>query len=62
MDNYNISNPLRNSKISIFENLKQQQIALNMQIRLAMQLHDTKTQTELEEAMEKITDKMKQIS
>lgn len=45
-----------------FGNLKQQQIALNMQIRLAMQLHDTSTQEKLEEKMSRITEKINYFS
>lgn len=44
---------------TVFVGLKQQQIALNMQIRLAMQLHDINTQKRLEKEMAEI---MKRIN
>lgn len=40
---------------TVFGGLKQQQIALNIQIRLAMQLHDLRTQEKLEKEMDEIT-------
>lgn len=43
---------------TVFGGLKQQQIALNMQIRLAMQLHDLRTQEKLEKEMTKITERI----
>lgn len=41
--------------------LKDQQYSLNMQIRLAMQLHDIQTQTELEKKLKEITDQIGQF-
>lgn len=43
---------------TVFGGLKQQQISLNMQIRLAMQLHDTNTQKKLEKEMAEITERI----
>lgn len=43
---------------TVFGGLKQQQISLNMQIRLAMQLHDTNTQKKLEKEMVEITERI----
>ena len=47
---------------TVFMNLKQQQYALNMQIRLAMQIHDAQTQADLEKELEKITERIKRFS
>lgn len=51
-----------NTMTTVFTNLKQQQYALNMQIRLAMQIHDAKAQADLEKEMEEITEKIKHFS
>ncbi len=45
-----------------FTSLKQQQYALNMQIRLAMQIHDIQAQENLEKEMEKITEQLKSVA
>ncbi len=45
-----------------FTSLKQQQYALNMQIRLAMQIHDVQAQENLEKEMEKITEQLKSVA
>lgn len=45
-----------------FTSLKQQQYALNMQIRLAMQIHDIQAQENLEKEMEKVTEQIKYVS
>lgn len=45
-----------------FTALKQQQYALNMQIRLAMQIHDTQAQENLEKEMERVTEQIKYVS
>lgn len=45
-----------------FTSLKQQQYALNMQIRLAMQIHDAQAQENLEKEMEKVTEQIKFVS
>lgn len=49
---------LADNRRVLFGGLKQQQIAVNMQIRLAMQLHDTHTQEKLEKEMAEITEKI----
>lgn len=51
-----------NTMTTVFTNLKQQQYALNMQIRLAMQIHDAQAQADLEKEMEEITEKIKHFS
>lgn len=52
-------NPMKNPSLDIrkteFTMLKEQQCSLNMQIRLAMQLHDTQSQTALEKKLNEIT-------
>ena len=44
-----------------FTALKDQQCSLNMQIRLAMQLHDKKAQEDLEKKLREVTEKIEQI-
>ena len=44
-----------------FTMLKEQQCSLNMQIRLAMQLHDMQAQSELEKKLKKITEQINHI-
>lgn len=62
MDNYNTLENPSNTMTTVFMNLKQQQYALNMQIRLAMQIHDAQAQADLEKEMEEITEKIKHFS
>ena len=44
-----------------FTVLKDQQCSLNMQVRLAMQLHDTRTQSELEKELKEVTEQIEHI-
>lgn len=44
-----------------FTCLKDQQCSLNMQIRLAMELHDKPTQEELEKELEEVTVRLAHI-
>lgn len=60
--NYTSNNNSSVSKITAFARLKEQQYALNMQIRLAMQIHDAKGQKELELEMAKLMERMHQVS
>ncbi len=62
MSNYNTFENPSNTLMSAFTNLKQQQYALNMQIRLAMQIHDAQAQEDLEKEMEEITEQIKSFS
>lgn len=50
------------SKVTAFARLKEQQCALNMQIRLAMQVHDIKGQKKLELEMSKLMEQMNRVS
>lgn len=62
MENYNTFENPSNTMTTVFMNLKQQQYALNMQIRLAMQIHDAQAQADLEKELEKITERIKRFS
>lgn len=53
-----LSSGIRKTK---FTCLKEQQCALNMQIRLAMQLHNRQVQEELEKKLEDITKQLEYI-
>ena len=44
-----------------FTVLKNQQCSLNMQIRLAMQLHDTQTQADLEKRLGEVLEQLNHI-
>ena len=54
----NLSPDIRKTKFTM---LKEQQCSLNMQIRLAMQLHDKKAQEDLEKKLREVTEKIEQI-
>lgn len=54
----NLSPDIRKTKFTM---LKEQQCSLNMQIRLAMQLHDMQAQSELEKKLKKITEQINHI-
>lgn len=58
MENNQVTNPSPEIRKTKFTCLKDQQCALNMQIRLAMQLHNRQVQEELEKELE---DVMKQL-
>lgn len=62
MENNNMFNLASNTMSTRFTSLKQQQCALNMQIRLAMQIHDAQAQADLEKEMEKINNQIKCVS
>lgn len=62
MDKNYTSNASSVSKVTAFARLKEQQYALNMQIRLAMQIHDTKKQETLESEMSKLMEQMNRVS
>lgn len=62
MEENNILENSPHTMTTKFTNLKQQQYALNMQIRLAMQIHDAQAQADLEKEMEKLTEQIKYIS
>ncbi len=56
MENNNqIANPSSGIRKTKFTCLKDQQYLLNMQIRLAMQLHNRQVQEELEKKLEDVT-------
>lgn len=61
MNGGNRSNASSNIRKTAFNRLKQQQRALNMQIRLAMQLHDTREQARLEKELAEITERIRRI-
>lgn len=44
-----------------YNNLKQQQCALNMQIRLAMQIHDMETKVRLEKELKELNEQIKYL-
>lgn len=56
------SNQMGNSSLDIrktkFTLLKDQQCSLNMQIRLAMQLHDLRAQADLEKELKEVTEQI----
>lgn len=58
MDSNHSITTLSNSRITAFANLKQQQCAINMQIRMAMENHDIYTQKNLEKEMERIIEQI----
>lgn len=62
MNNNYISKSSPVSKVTAFARLKEEQYALNMQIRLAMQTHDTKAQKKLEQEMSKLMERINQVS
>lgn len=55
MKNNHIANPESGIRKTKFTCLKDQQCSINMQIRLAMQLHDRQAQEELEKQLEDVT-------
>uniref|UniRef100_UPI00256FBFCC hypothetical protein n=2 Tax=Sporofaciens musculi TaxID=2681861 RepID=UPI00256FBFCC len=59
------SNQMGNSSLDIrktkFTMLKEQQCTLNMRIRLAMQLHDTQTQADLEVKLKEVLEQINHI-
>ncbi len=61
MENIQTTDPSSGIRKTKFTCLKEQQCALNMQIRLAMQLHNRQVQEELEKKLEDITKQLEYI-
>lgn len=61
MENSQISNASSGIRKTKFTCLKDQQCSLNMQIRLAMQLHNNQVQEELEKKLEEVTKQLEHI-
>ena len=61
MDNSQISNPSTGIRKTRFTCLKDQQCSLNMQIRLAMQLHNSQAQAELEKKLKEVSKQLEHI-
>lgn len=55
------ANPSPDIRKTKFTALKDQQCSLNMQIRLAMQLHDMQAQADLEKKLEEVTEQIDHI-
>lgn len=62
MDNTQISGSSTGIRKTKFTCLKDQQCLLNMQIRLAMQLHNKQAQEELEKKLEEVTKQIEHSS
>lgn len=60
-DNY-LSNAITDIRKTKFTTLKDQQHSLNMQIRLAMQAHDTRAQADLEKKLKEVMEQIDHIS
>lgn len=61
MESSREAKPLPDIRITEFTILKDQQCSLNMQIRLAMQLHDMQAQADLEKKLRKVTEQINQL-
>ena len=61
MTNNQMVNSLTDIRKTKFTVLKDQQRSLNMQVRLAMQRHDTQMQADLEEKLKEITEQIYDI-
>ncbi|MCI9238714.1 hypothetical protein AALA13_15880 [Lachnospiraceae bacterium 50-23] len=61
MTNNQMVNSLTDIRKTKFTVLKDQQRSLNMQVRLAMQRHDTQMQADLEEKLKEITEQIDDI-
>lgn len=61
MDNNQTSNASLGIRKTKFTCLKDQQCSLNMQIRLAMQLHNRQVQAELEKKLEEVTKQLEHM-
>ncbi len=59
MKSNHTANPTGDVRKTKFTVLKDQQCSLNMQVRLAMQLHDT--QTDLEKELKEVTEQIAHI-
>lgn len=53
--------PSKDIRKTRFTVLKDQQCSLNMQIRLAMELHDIRAQEELEKQLKEVTEQIEHI-
>ncbi|MCI8638161.1 MAG: hypothetical protein HFG41_03195 [Coprococcus sp.] len=58
MDNKQITNPSSGIRKSRYTCLKDQQCSLNMRIRLAMQIHDTRVCEDLEKELQEVTEQI----
>ena len=58
MENNQIEIPSLDIRKTKFTLLKDQQCSLNMQIRLAMQLHDMQAQADLEKELKEVTEQI----
>lgn len=61
MTNNQMVNSVTDIRKTKFTVLKDQQRSLNMQVRLAMQRHDTQMQADLEEKLKEITEQIDDI-
>lgn len=61
MESKNISNMVVDIRKTHYSNLKQQQYALNMQIRLAMQTYDVDMKIRLEKKLEEINEEIRYL-
>lgn len=61
MESNRETKPLQDIRRTEFTLLKEQQCSLNMQIRLAMQLHDTQAQADLEKKLTKVTEQINRL-
>ena len=61
MESKNISNMVVDIRKTHYSNLKQQQYALNMQIRLAMQTYDVDMKIRLEKELEEINGEIRYL-
>ena len=61
MESKNISNMVVDIRKTHYSNLKQQQYALNMQIRLAMQTYDVDMKIRLEKELEEINEQIRYL-
>lgn len=61
MESNREAKPLPDIRRTEFTILKDQQCSLNMQIRLAMQLHDMQAQANLEKKLRKVTEQINQL-
>lgn len=59
MDNNHSMTNLSNTRMTAFASLKQQQCALNMQVRIAMENHDVHAQKKLEKELEQIEEQIR---
>ncbi|MEY8339399.1 hypothetical protein AALB16_15505 [Lachnospiraceae bacterium 62-35] len=59
MNNKNISQVVNDIRKTRYNNLKQQQCAVNMQIRVAMQTYDMDIKVRLEKELEEINEQIK---